>query len=78
MDELINLVTQKVGIPADKAQLAVTTVLGYLKGKLPGSMAGQIDSLIGGASAGGGTGGLGDMAKRAGGMFGGTEDRPGR
>ncbi len=77
MDELITLVTQKAGIPADKAKLAVTAVLGYLKGRLPGPVAGQIDSLVGGgAGAGAETGGLGDVAKRAGGMLGGSEGRP--
>jgi septal ring factor EnvC (AmiA/AmiB activator) len=75
MDELITLVTQKAGIPADKAKLAVTAVLGYLKGRLPGPVAGQIDSLVGGG-AGAETGGLGDVAKRAGGMLGGSEGRP--
>ena len=35
MDELIKLVTDKVGIPAEKAQLTVETVLGFLKDKLP-------------------------------------------
>lgn len=72
MDEIIKLVTQKAGIPADKAQLAVTTVLGYLKDKLPSPIAAQLDNAVkGGAGPGGAaSSGLGDMAKDVGGMFG--------
>ena len=43
MDELIKQVTDRVGIPADKAKLAVETVLSSLKSKLPGPIASQID-----------------------------------
>ena len=74
MNELINLVTQKAGIPADKAQAAVNTVVGYLKGRLPAPVASQIDSLLaGGGSAGGMASGLGEKVKDLGGMFGGKE-----
>lgn len=52
MEELINLVTQRTGIPADKAQMAVTTVVGFLKDKLPGPIAAQLDSLVSGGGAG--------------------------
>lgn len=72
MDKLIALVTQKAGIPADKAQMAITTVLGFLKGKLPAPLAGQIDNAVNGAGDGeGGTPGLDDVKKGLGGMFGG-------
>ena len=43
MDELIKQVTDRVGIPADKAKLAVETVLSSVKSKLPGPIASQID-----------------------------------
>ena len=77
MNEITNLVAQKTGIPADKAQMAVTTVLDYLKTKLPSPIAGQIDSYLGGGgNAGGSTGGLADAAKSVGGMFGSKDDRP--
>ena len=46
MDELLKQVTDKAGIPADKAQLAVNTVLGFLKSKLPATFAGQIDNAL--------------------------------
>ena len=52
MDEIIKLVTEKVGIPTDKAKLAVDTVLGFVKSKVPGPIAGQIDSAIAGTTGG--------------------------
>ncbi|MGH2594333.1 MAG: hypothetical protein ACRDGG_12550 [Anaerolineae bacterium] len=58
MDELIKLVSQKVGIPADQAKKAVETVVGFLKDKLPAPIASQIDSLLSGAG-----GGIADKAK---------------
>ena len=51
MDELIKLVTQKAGISEAQAKAAVETVLGFLKGKLPAPIAGQIDGLLGGKAA---------------------------
>ncbi len=66
MDELINQVAQRTGLAPDKARTAVDTVLGFLKSKLPDSMASQLDSAL----AGGSTGGLADAAKGLGGMFG--------
>jgi hypothetical protein len=51
MEEQISLVSQKAGISNDQAKTAVTTVLIFLKEKLPAPLAGQIDSLkTGGAS----------------------------
>ena len=67
MDELVNLVSQKTGLPPDKARVAVTTVLDYVKGRLPAPLASQVDGALN--SAGGG-GGLGDVAKGLGGVFG--------
>lgn len=58
MDELIKMVTTKVGIPADKAKLAVDTVLGFVKSKVPAPLAGQIDTALAGT-----TGGVGDAMK---------------
>ena len=48
MDELVKLVSAKTGLPAEQAKVAVTTVLGFLKEKLPAPLAGQIDALIAG------------------------------
>jgi hypothetical protein len=64
MDELVNLVVQKTGLPEATARTAVDTVIGFLKQKLPAPVAGQIDNLLKGGS------GLGDMAQGLGGMLG--------
>ncbi|MEO7217127.1 MAG: DUF2267 domain-containing protein [Gemmatimonadaceae bacterium] len=52
MDELTNLVSERTGIPADKAKMAVTTVLGFLKEKLPAPIAAQLESFMSGNGAG--------------------------
>lgn len=66
MEELIEMVAQKTGLPPERARTAVETVLNYVKGKLPPAVSGQIDHVVGGGTSGG----LGDMAKGIGGMFG--------
>lgn len=50
MDELIKLVSQKTGLPQDKAKVAVETVIKFLKGKLPPAIAGQIDTVLAGGN----------------------------
>lgn len=50
MDELIKIVSQKTGLPQDKARVAVDTVINYLKQKLPPNMAGSIDTLLAGGN----------------------------
>ena len=50
MDEIINQVAQRTGIPADKARTAVETVASYLKGRLPQQLAGPIDAALSGKS----------------------------
>lgn len=68
MEELVRQVTQKTGISDQQAKGAVDTVVGYLKGKLPGPVAGQIDGVLAGGKPGGGAsgmpGGLGDVLGR--------------
>lgn len=66
MDELIKLVTEKAHISEDQARAAVTTVLDFLKTKLPAPVASQIDGLLSGNIGGQ----LGDAAKGLGGLFG--------
>jgi len=46
MDELVNLIVKKTGIPAATAQTIVNLVVDYLKKKLPAPLAGQIDGLL--------------------------------
>jgi hypothetical protein len=48
MDELIKLVAQKAGISQEQAKAAVTTVVGFLKTKLPAPVAGQLDAVLAG------------------------------
>ncbi len=48
MEELINLVSQKTGIPKEQAKVAVETVLGFLKQRLPAPIASQIDGFLSG------------------------------
>ncbi len=50
MDELIKLVSQKTGLPQDKAKIAVETVINFLKKKLPPSLAGQVDTILAGGN----------------------------
>lgn len=61
MDDLIRTVSEKAGITTEQAKTAVTTVLDYLKSKLPAPVASQLDSLLSGA--GGMVGGAADMVK---------------
>ena len=67
MDELINQVAQRTGLAPDKARTAVDTVLGYLKTKLPGPVAAQLDGAVSGQTPGAG---VADAAKGLGGIFG--------
>jgi hypothetical protein len=48
MDEIIKLVSEKAGISQEQAKTAVTTVMGFLKDKLPAPLAGQLEGLLGG------------------------------
>lgn len=63
MDELVKLVADKTGLPPAQAKVAVTTVLDFLKKKLPAPVAGQIDAVLAG-------GGVEEVAKGLGGLFG--------
>lgn len=48
LDQLVANVSQKTGIPTDKAQQAVTEVVNTLKAHLPGPVASHIDQLLAG------------------------------
>lgn len=65
MDELVKLVSDKVGIPEAQAKQAVDTVIGYLKDSLPEPLAGQIDGVLSGDVSG-----LAGMAGDLGKLFG--------
>jgi hypothetical protein len=76
MDELVQQVAERTGISEAQAQTAVTTVLGFLKDKLPEPIAGHLDGLLGGAAgaAGGLAGQAGDLLGGLGGMLGGKKE----
>jgi uncharacterized protein (DUF2267 family) len=69
MDEIIQQVVARTGIPEDKARMAVQVVLDQLEKRLPAPIASQISAHLSGGGAGG-SGGLGDVAKGLGGIFG--------
>ena len=67
MNEIIQRLMDKTGLPEDKATAAVDAVVGFLKEKLPGPIGSQIDSLLAGGTGVGDK--LGGMAKGLGGTF---------
>jgi hypothetical protein len=71
MNEIIQRLIDKTGLPEDKAAAAVDTVVGFLKEKLPSPVASQIDNLMGGG--GDGAGQSGGIGARIGSMFGGKQ-----
>ncbi len=62
MNEAVELLKQKTGMSDEMAQKAVTTVVEFIKGKLPPSMASQLDGLMSGDTASA-AGGFADKAK---------------
>jgi hypothetical protein len=68
MNEIIQRLIERTGLPEAQAAQAAEVVIGYLKEKLPPSVASQIDGLAGGES--GATGMLGGIGARLGDMFG--------
>jgi len=76
MEDLLNSVAEKTGLPLDKAQGAIDAVMEFMKDKLPAPLASQIEKFMGGAgdAAGGLTDKVGDAAggltDKAGGLFG--------
>ena len=64
MDELVNVIVQRTGLPADQARGAAQAAVDFLKEKLPESMRGYVDMALG-------SGAIDDVANQAGGMLGG-------
>lgn len=58
MKDLIKLITEKAGIPEEKANLALKTVVGFLKDKMPAGIGSQVESFINKGSTTVPTGGL--------------------
>ena len=70
MDELVQQIATRTGLPQDKAMQAAQTAIDFLDGRLPPPVGGNLKRLTGGEGGGTGAGGLGDVAGKLGGMFG--------
>ena len=72
MEELIRQVTERTGITESEARTAIDTVLGYMRDKLPATVSGSLDQVIGGGAnvAGGLTDTASNVLGGLGGMFG--------
>lgn len=68
MQEIVQQVAQRTGISEEMARKAVDVVMDELQKRLPAPLASQLKEYASGDAAGGS--GLGDAAKKAGGMFG--------
>jgi multidrug efflux pump subunit AcrB len=68
LDQLIATVSQKTGMPPDKAQQAVESVVTQIKAKLPAPISAHIDELM----AGNYTGTLADVEAKFKAHFGGS------
>lgn len=68
-NELVQLVVERAGISEAQAEKAVNVVLEQLKTRLPAPVASQIDGFLEGGEGKAGGSDMGDMAKRAGGLF---------
>jgi nucleoid DNA-binding protein len=51
MNEIVHLVAQKTGLSEEKAQQATEVVINYLKDKLPGPLASQLNQFTGSAAS---------------------------
>ena len=69
IDELVQQISERTGIPQDKAQMAARTAIEFLDGRLPAPVGGNLHRLVGGGGQAG-AGGMPDLGK-LGGMFGG-------
>lgn len=71
MDELVKLVQERTGMPEEKAQQAVETVLAFMKTKLPAPLAAQMDAALKNDAVIGQAGALLDVgADKLGGLLG--------
>lgn len=69
MDELIEAIEERTGLPADKAKGAAEAAIDFLKGRLPAPIASQIDGFLEG-NADNIADALGDATDKLKGMFG--------
>lgn len=52
MDQIVQQIVQRTGIPEDKARMAVGVVISHLKTRLPAPIASQLDHFVGTGAAG--------------------------
>ena len=74
MSEIVDMVVQKTGLSQDVAQQAVDAVLSFVKGKLPASLAGELDNLVAGNASGIEGAAEGFLKGKLGSLFGGGSD----
>lgn len=66
---IVQLIQEKAGISAEQAGMALDTVVGFLKDKLPEPIAGQLDAVLSG-EGGVGADQLNNIMGSLGGLFG--------
>lgn len=64
MDELVKVISDRTGLPADQARAAAQAAVDFIKSKLPESAQGYVDMELNSGSAG-------DIASQAGNILGG-------
>jgi hypothetical protein len=64
LDELVNVVSEKTGLPKEQAKQAAEAVLAFLKERLPAPIAAQLDGVMNTPGMGG------DIIKGLDGLFG--------
>lgn len=71
LDELVAQISQRTGLPQDKALEAARTAVEFLDSRLPAPIGGNLGKLVHGGGEGGGLPDLGSLAGGLGGLFGG-------
>lgn len=69
MEDLIKLVAEKTGISTAQATMAVETVAGFIKTKLPVGLQSTVDSMLQGSGSGESGALLGGLKDKMGGLF---------
>lgn len=69
MKEVIKMVSEKAGVSESTAKVAVETVIGFLKDKMPAGLGNQVESYLNGKSSSKDNP-LGGLSDQIGGMFG--------
>jgi hypothetical protein len=67
MTELIHTIMEKTGLNQEQATKAAETAVGFIKERLPGNLAPELDKVLGSKES---QGTLGNLTRKAGSMFG--------